>query len=124
MAIPSTADEIRKVIAKIKPDKSPACDEIPVELTKYAPETLHEQIAEIYNTMAKTGDTSREITHGILKPLKKPNKVKGLPSNLRPIILLSSLHKILTACITNRIKDTLRRNTTITSSLQTKSINN
>ena len=93
MAISFTADEIRKVIVKKKTNKSLRCDEISVELTKYAPETIHEQIAEIYNTMTETDDTPREITHGILKPLHKPNKVKAPPSNLRTIILFSSLHK-------------------------------
>ena len=58
--------------------------------------------------MAETGNTQKEVTHGILKPLEKPNKAKGSPSNLRPIILLSSLRKILAACIPNRIKDRLK----------------
>ena len=57
--------------------------------------------------MAEIGDIPKEVTYGILKPLQKPNKAKGLPSNLRPIILLSSLRKILVACVTNRIKDRL-----------------
>ena len=39
--------------------------------------------------MAETGDTPKEVTYGILKPLQKPNKVKGLSSNLRPIIYRS-----------------------------------
>ena len=107
MAISFTADEIRKVIVKKKTNKSLRCDEISVELTKYAPETIHEQIAEIYNTMTETDDTPREITHGILKPLHKPNKVKAPPSNLRTIILFTSLHKILAAWIISRIKDRL-----------------
>ena len=58
--------------------------------------------------MAETGNIQKEVTYGILKPLQKPNKVKGLPSNLRPIIPLSSLRKILAACIPNRIKDRLK----------------
>ena len=118
MKIPFTTNEIRKAIATIKPRKGAGCDEIPVELIKYAPDKIHEQIAKIYN-MAETGDIPKEVTYSILKPLQKPNKAKGPPSNLRPIIILSSLRKILTACITNRIKDT-----TIANSLQAKQINN
>ena len=57
--------------------------------------------------MAETGDTPKKVMYGILKPLQKPNKAKAPPSNLRPIILLFSLRKILAACITNRIKDRL-----------------
>ena len=53
MATPFTANEIRKAIAKMKPNKSPGCDEIPVELIKYAPDKIHEQMAKIYNTWQK-----------------------------------------------------------------------
>ena len=91
----------------MKSNKSPGCDEIPVELIKCAPETIYKQIAEIYNTMAETGVTPREITYEILKLLQKPNKAKDSPSNLISIILFSSLHKTLTACIIKRIKDKL-----------------
>ena len=41
MAIPFTANEIRKVIAKMKLNKCPGCGEIPVELIKYAPDRIH-----------------------------------------------------------------------------------
>ena len=58
--------------------------------------------------MAETGNVQKEVTHGILKPLEKPNKAIDSTSNLRPIILLFSLHKILAACIPNRIKDRLK----------------
>ena len=108
MTIPFTANEIRKAIAKMKPNKSPGCDEIPVEFIKYAPDRIHEQIAKIYSNMAETGNIPKEVTYGILKPLQKPNKAKGPPSNLRHIILLSSLRKIPAACIPNRIKDRLK----------------
>ena len=55
--------------------------------------------------MAETGDIPKEITDRISKPLQKTNKAKDSPSNMRPIIFLSSLSKILTACIIIRIKD-------------------
>ena len=61
MALLFTADEIQKVIAKMKPSKSPGCDEILVELIKYPPENIHQQIAEMYNIMTETGDTPGEI---------------------------------------------------------------
>ena len=104
---PFTVDKIPKIIAKMQPKKSLGCDEIPFELTKYAPETINEQIAEINNTMVETGDTPKEITYGILKPVQKSNKAKDPASNLRLIILLSSFRKIFAACIISRIKDRL-----------------
>ena len=83
----------------------PGCDEIPSELIKYTPNIIHEQITEICNTMAETGNTPWEITYGILKSLQRLNKTKGPPSNLRLISFFSSLGKILVACIINGIKD-------------------
>ena len=103
MAILFTANDIRKVLAKMKLIKCPGCGEIWVELIKYAPDRIHEQIAKIYKNMAE----AKEQKYGILTPLQKPNNAKGPPSNLRPVILISSLRKTLAACITNRIKDRL-----------------
>ena len=106
--MPFAANEMQKAIAKMNSNKSSSCDEIPVQPVKYAQDRIHEQIAKIYNNMAETGDIPNKVTYGALKPLQKPNKTKGSPSNLRPIILLSSIRKILAACITNRIKDRLK----------------
>ena len=78
MTIPFTGNEIRKVIPKMKPNKSPGCDEIPVELIEYAPDRIHQQIAKIYNNIAETGEIPKEVTYDILKPLQKPNKAKYL----------------------------------------------
>ena len=53
MAILFTANDIRKVLAKMKLIKCPGCGEIRVELIKYAPDRIHEQIAKIYRTWQK-----------------------------------------------------------------------
>ena len=76
MMILFTANEIQKAMAKMKPNKSLGCNKIPVELIKYAPDRVRKQIAKIYNNMAETGDIPKEVTHGTLKPLQKPNKQK------------------------------------------------
>ena len=55
--------------------------------------------------MAQTSEHPKEITHGLLRALQKPGKKKGPPANLRPIILLSILRKILAICIMKRIND-------------------
>ena len=44
-----------------------------------------------------------ELNSGILIPLQKPGKKKGLVSNLRPVILLSMIGKILAICLIRRI---------------------
>ena len=91
----------------MKNNKSPGKDDITVELLKHAPYEIYEHIANIYNKMSETGDIPDEITHGLLRALQKPGKAKGPPSNLRPIILLSILRKILAICLMKRIGERL-----------------
>ena len=107
MTTPFTSNEIKKAVSRMKSNKSPGCDEIQVELIKNAPDIILETIAHIYNKLAETGDCPKEINFGILRPLQKPGKTKGPLPHLRPIILLSTLRKILAACIMMRIKDRL-----------------
>ena len=82
-------------------------DQINVELIKYSPEVVYEKIADMYNNIAATGKYPNEITHGILRTLQKPGKPKGRTSNLRTIIILSVLRKMLAACIMKRINSRL-----------------
>ena len=55
--------------------------------------------------MAKADEVPKEITQGILGPFPKPGKPRGPPSNLRPIIRLTTLRKILAVCTLGRVVD-------------------
>ena len=109
MEKPFTVDEISKAVKKLKNGKNVGVDEIKAEMLKCGPKIIHQKIAEIFNDMARTGDTPEEITKGILIPLPKPGKPQGLPSNLRPIILLTMLRKILAICMLERTSEKIRR---------------
>ena len=74
-------------------------------MIKYSPKIVHQQIADIFNEMAKTGSIPDEVIEGVLVPLPKPGKPQGPPANLRPIILLSILRKILAICMSKRIQE-------------------
>ena len=78
-------------------------DKIQAEFVKHASPKIFSEIAEIYNTTAETGDVPTALVHGLLCPLQKPGKKKGPPPNLRPIILLSVIRKILTISMLERI---------------------
>ena len=103
MNIPFTLEEVKTATRKLKNNKSPGNDEISIELLKYAPNIIYDEISQIYNIIAETGEYPKELIQGLLCPLQKPGKAKGPPENLRPIILLSALRKILAVCIMNRI---------------------
>ena len=103
MRIPFSGQEIKTAAKKLKNGKSPGLDEINLEMIKYAPMSIFTEIAGIYNTVAKEGDTVSELKLGLLTPLQKPGKAKGPLANLRSLILLSVIRKILTICLIERI---------------------
>ena len=76
----------------------------------YAPKSTFQQIAEIYNDATSTGKYPTAIDHGLLHTIPKTGKKKGPPENLRPIILLSILRKILTIALLEIIWDRLAKN--------------
>ena len=67
MKTPFTGGEIKRTIMRFKNNKSPGIDRVCIELLKHSPFVKYKVIANIYNTMAKTGDHPKEITHGLLK---------------------------------------------------------
>ena len=100
---PFTAEEIRKIVKRLKNGKSAGIDKLEVEFLKYAPIEIMQEIANIFNTVTTTEEELRELVTGLLRPLQKPGKKKGPAENLRPIILLSVLRKILTIAMLDRM---------------------
>ena len=107
MTKPFEIDEIEKAVKSLKNNKCPGIDEISSEQIKYGPRELHEEITSILNQIAETGNTLKEIKTGVLIPLQKPGKKIGPCSNLRPIILLSVIRKIIAIVMCRRISDRL-----------------
>ena len=98
-----TKEEIQKAVNKLKNNKSAGIDNLKAEQLKYGPDNICEEIAEMFNDIAKTGKHPKEMKIGQLVPLQKPGKKRGPVSNLRPIILLSVLRKIMAICLIQRI---------------------
>ncbi len=109
MRKPFTTEEISKAVKKLKNNKSSGIYDISAEMIKYGPEVIHSRIAEIFNNMAKTGEVPEEIIMGILVPLPKPGKPRGPPANLRPVVLLTILRKILAICMIGRSSEKIQR---------------
>ena len=105
METPFSKDEIRKAVKSLKDGKSAGYDRLKAEQLKHGPDIVLEHIADILNHVARTGEFPEDLKKGILIPLQKPGKSKGPPENLRPIILLSALRKILAICMIWRIGD-------------------
>ena len=78
------------------------------ELIKYGCNELYEQIAQLLNVTSETGNYPEEIRRGVLNPIAKPPK-KNEKVNVRPIILLSVLRKIITINLIDRCWDRLKQ---------------
>ena len=102
-----TPEEVQKIAKRLNNNKASGPDRLQAEYIKYAPLAIFEQIADILNNTAETGDVPLALVHGLLFPIQKPGKQKGPPENLRPIILLSILRKILTISLLDRTWDRL-----------------
>ena len=107
-------EEVRRAVNSLKNNKSAGIDDIHAEHLKNGPSIVLSKIAEILNLIAETGEYPKEIKTGILVPLQKPGKRKGPPANLRPVILLSLLRKILAICLIKRIGDKIDREIPLT----------
>ena len=104
---PFTAKEIAKAIQSLKTNRAPGIDFLQTELVKNAPKDIQIHIANILNNMATTGEIPEDIQLGILDPIQKPGKKRGPITNLRPIMLMSILRKILAICLINRTYETI-----------------
>lgn len=100
---PITTEEVRAAISQLNNNKSPGPDSIKAEELKCLSENQQQQIAEMFNNMYKRRDQI-DIGKGTLILLNKPNKAKGPLENLRPIVLLSTIRKILSTITLHRIR--------------------
>ena len=98
---PYTEDEIAKLVKKLKNDKSADPQNMVAELIKYGPKELHKTIADILQQTSKGHPFPEVLRKGKLIPLPKPPK-KDEKVNVRPIILLSVLRKILSMSMIER----------------------
>ena len=108
MKRPFTQVEIRNSVSRWKNNKSTGIGDISAEMIKYRPKIVYQEMADIFNKMANTGNIPDEVIEGVLVPLPKPGKPQGPPTNVRSIILLSILRKILAICMIKRIQGKLK----------------
>ena len=102
---PFTWKEIYEASLKLNINKSPDNNGLQAEHNKYAPKCEHQDIANLLNEVAETGTYPQELKHGLIIPIQKPGKQKWKVKNIRSVILLSILQKLLATCFIKRISD-------------------
>ena len=84
-------------------NKATGEDGIKIELLKYGPDLLHQNLTNNFNKIFETHNDQFELHKSVLLPTPKPNKQSGPVKNLRPINLLNSSRKIFSTVTLNRI---------------------
>jgi ribonuclease HI len=99
-----TRDQIRRHLAKLKPYKAPGPDSIPnIVLTKCA-NILIDRLYHVYTAIMNLGlyyDPWKQFTTVVLRKPGKPNY--SVPKAYRPIALLNTLAKLLSAVIAEQL---------------------
>ena len=107
MQNPISTDEVSLATTKMTNNRAADHINMCAELVKYAPKDIHTEIANTLNDLIEK-QHQIDIGKGILVPLEKPLKrMPGPAKNLRPIILLPIIRKILSKITLSRLKPKL-----------------
>jgi len=100
---PITAAELESCFKRLNNNRAPGPDGINAEFLKHGGPALASALAQCLNRMFAE-HCPINLGAGTLIPLQKPNKKRGPPGNLRPIILLDSIRKAVSLLTLRRIQ--------------------
>ena len=98
-----TGAEVEAVVKGMKSGKAVGPDGLPVEALKAGGPAAAAFVAEVLN-QSYSLHKSVGIGECLLRALQKPGKLAGPLANLRPIVLLTLLRKILSLIVLRRIR--------------------
>ena len=96
--------ELAEALKNTKNNKTPGIDGIPVEFLKIFWIKLKYFILRSLNYSFKTGELPLSLRQCVVTCIPKQDKPRDVLNNWRPISLLSSIYKLASASIANRIK--------------------
>ena len=97
-----TEDEVINAVKKLKSGKASGVDEIPPEFLKAGSEKLIKYLTKLFNVMFNQGFFPRSWSQAIIVPIYKKG-CHSQTSNYRGVALLSTISKLFTAIITERV---------------------
>ena len=104
-----TEQELKEAVASLKPNKSPGCDSIHVNVIKAIYEELKRPLFYIFDQSLKSGIFPDKLKIAKVFPIYKSGK-KYVLSNYRPISVLPCFSKILERIMYNRLHNYLNEN--------------
>ena len=102
-----TWNEMLYSLKSMKPNKSPGPDGFTAEFFKFFINDIGQFLLRSFNEGFEKGELSVSLRQGSITLIPKENKSKRFIKNLRPISLLSVAYKIVSGCISNRLKEVL-----------------
>ena len=98
-----TTEEVTKLIAKLKNNKSPGTDQILNEFLKKSPRQITTMLTKLFNVILASGIVPEQWSTGVIKPIYKSSGDDTDRSNYRRITLLSCLGKLLSNLINHKL---------------------
>ncbi|GFX52988.1 probable RNA-directed DNA polymerase from transposon X-element [Trichonephila clavipes] len=100
---PTTPTEVLSYVQRLKPRKSPGLDQISIRMIKNLPLKFLLFITLLINQLFKNNYFPNAWKTAVVIPILKPDKDSALPSNYRPISLLSCLSKVYEFVLLQRL---------------------
>ncbi|GFU09610.1 probable RNA-directed DNA polymerase from transposon X-element [Trichonephila clavipes] len=100
---PTTPTEVLSYVQRLKPRKSPGLDQISNRMLKNLPLKFLLFITLLINQLFKNNYFPNSWKTAVVIPILKPDKDSALPSNYRPISLLSCLSKVYEFVLLQRL---------------------
>lgn len=101
---PIGADEVRKAINNLKPEKTPGPDGLSNDFYKILAPQLVDTLVSVFNCFLQGQDLPLYFNSALLKVLHKSGRDAALPASYRPISLLNSDYKLFTKILADRLK--------------------
>ena len=102
-----SVEELGETLKKLANNKSPGSDGFPYEFFKMFWGDIKHFVHRSLLSGLKKGELSVTQREGLITLVPKPSKPRNLISSWRPITLLNSTYKILSATVANRLKKVL-----------------
>ena len=99
-------EEVAEAIQSMKKGKAPGKDGVTIDIIKEAGEELYNLLASLFTKCIKYKDVPEDWKSAMMVLLFKKGDKEDI-RNYRPISLLSTMYKIFTKILTNRIQGTL-----------------
>ena len=106
---PITKEELDIALGKSKNNKSPGLDGYSPEFYKFFWPQLGDFFLNCINNNFQKGELTITQSQGVITCLPKTGKLRNQLKNWRPISLLNTSYKLISLCITNRIRPLLNK---------------